>query len=118
MSRSRPTPQYNGGNGNQLRDKFREINDSIGSEVVTNIHKITNTRLIHPYRASGRQLRIAFEQINAHAGETLVDLSKIQNITNGIQLAKAFENIQIWIDSIAALDFSEPNNTKYVVLIT
>jgi len=86
----RPTPAYNGGDGNQLREMFQAINEKLGSEVVTNIHKITNTRRNHPYRASGRQLRTAFEQINAHVGADLVNLNNIQNITDGGQLVKAF----------------------------
>jgi len=90
----RPTPAYNGGDGDQLREMFRAINDSLGSEVVTNIHKITNTRRNHPYRASGRQLRTAFEQINTHAGSELVDLSTIQNIADGRQISAAFQIIQ------------------------
>ena len=90
----KPTPAFNGGNGNQLRKMFWDINKALGSEVVTDIHKIMNTRTRHPYRASGRQLRTAFSQINTFAGSELVDLSTIQNITDGRQISAAFQIIQ------------------------
>lgn len=98
MSGISKVPAYSNANGNQLRDAFRAINTRIGEEVVTNIHKITNTRYRHPYRASGRQLRIAFEQLNDYFGVEDTNLAHIQNITDGGQLRRALTRANAVLD--------------------
>ena len=118
----KPTPAFNGGDGRQLRDTFRAINAELGSEVVTNIHKIMNTRLRHPYRASGRQLRTAFEQINTYVSLEIVNPRTIQNICDGRQLKLAFEALQKWRDGLPVWaelpDVNVPQGGTWDLLLT
>ena len=90
----------NNADGNQIRNALRAVNTQLGSEVVTDIHKICNTRYNHPMYASGSQLHTAFKQLNTHFGSDVIDLTTIQNVADGAQLQAAFAAID---SSIAIL---------------